>query len=1398
MLNSQKSKNLDEQADNNSPTQNRLNDTFKQARQQLNKQLGVVRERTVRNTQRYLTPGNSGGGNSGRGGTSSQPGVGLPAPVRPVGVPVPKQPSITDLQTFQEQKTVTGRMRPPADLKALGLATPADEAPTVSFRTGQISQYLKSSQNQITTLNEEADEAATTSLPNPYQPHATPYIADIPGGAGFTTSNTNPYTGGASDSRNLGAATASNFATRPMRPIDVQPELHTSFLRGYDATALPKPLTKKSLPIIPNVKQPKKRRRFNFIALPERTRELYGAMVAAFVIIVLVVFTLLYLRSFLDRAPNQNFSVIFANVGEGSAYARTATAKGLGHELADNYRDTSGIPGADLRLEDNVINSSSEATAILSRSNSDVAVWGEYEPSSSTFLLHLKLNPNGPLDPYTFQYLNERIYNLSDITFKMPVPTDWRKPTDLSQLLEAIYSYYNGTYDKAIVDYGNLIIKYSSDPTNEVYLRFLRGNTLYAQGNFSAALLDFNQADTLLQQLQKTGNVDQNLPDPAYIYNNRGVVYAGTFDQKINDPSNAPQPNNPKMAQIVVYNVANAESNFQQAIDTNNKLALPYLNQARLQIARMSQENNPANVINLQHSIETNLNQAIDLSQAQNQPLAGAYYYRSQLYYAEGKLDATRADAERAKELAPNLALAYNQLGWTDLNLYLQNHDQKVLNRAYDEFQNGENVAGQLRDQYRNQWNQLSHTDGSVNLATVADARANDFQSQYDQLDFGLARATFEKGKLQGTNQGSIFDKLGRAAQGHQLWLDQARDKFVAYTNNHPNDAEGHFYLGEIYYLLGQGNWEQAEKDAIDRNPTEFKYYQAMADHYAAQNNSKQAIALYQRYLKNYPNSHNYEVHLGLAGLYLQAGQAALAAGEADAATRLQANSFGGYLVAGQAYTAQQDYNRGVVNLQHAVSLDPASAEAHYQLGQALFKAGQPDSALDQLQVAIDKATNPAPNHQADPNLVSQASYQRGLIFQQQNKLDRAAPEFQRAVNTNNQNIDAYLRLGDVYTQLNRLDEATNAYNAALKVPNPSPVAAYKIGLVQESQHNYKDALNSFNKALSMQANMSEAQLEKAKVQLAQGDYNGAIDSANKYLAANPQNGEGLRVLAEAQRSKGDYNAAIDSYKKTLAVQPQNPSSNLGLGICYENQKNYNEALNWINQAIKIKPDYADAYVEQGRVLMAMGQSDQAFNSFQQAIKINPKDAQAFTALADVYSSRGQNEVAIENYNAAIKLDPHETDAHYQLGLLYNARHDTDQGIAELETAVKQQANWPEAWYNLGKLYEEKGNEAKAQTALTNALSNRPTYPEAHYELGNVLLTENNQQQALAEYQKTIDQSSDPKSELAMQAWLRQGSIYESLSNVPQAKAAYTHVRDAAPQADLKQQAINSLSRVGS
>ncbi len=147
--------------------------------------------------------------------------------------------------------------------------------------------------------------------------------------------------------------------------------------------------------------------------------------------------------------------------------------------------------------------------------------------------------------------------------------------------------------------------------------------------------------------------------------------------------------------------------------------------------------------------------------------------------------------------------------------------------------------------------------------------------------------------------------------------------------------------------------------------------------------------------------------------------------------------------------------DEALVHFQKALVINPDYAEAHDNLGNALFQMGQADEALVHFQKAL--VINPD---------YAEAHNNLGEALRQKGQADEAMTHYQRALIINPDFAEAHYNLGNAFIQKSRVDEAMSHYRTALRL-KPDFAEAHKDlgnafiqkGQAREAVAHYEEAV---------------------------------------------------------------------------------------------------------------------------------------------------------------------------------------------------------------------------------------------------------------------------------------------------------------------------------------------------
>ena len=169
--------------------------------------------------------------------------------------------------------------------------------------------------------------------------------------------------------------------------------------------------------------------------------------------------------------------------------------------------------------------------------------------------------------------------------------------------------------------------------------------------------------------------------------------------------------------------------------------------------------------------------------------------------------------------------------------------------------------------------------------------------------------------------------------------------------------------------------------------------------------------------------------------------------------------------LAGLAYTRRNStVDKALPLLENAVAADPDSALTWAGLAEAqwfkYFMTEDPawlDQTAESLRQAQDRDLDLAPVHRV-----------AGLLRANAGFYEQAEAEYQRAIELEPSNGDAYRRLGQVYERNNRLDQAQAAFEKAVEL-DPNYFKVYQdLGTFYRQQGDATEAARQFEKCVAL------------------------------------------------------------------------------------------------------------------------------------------------------------------------------------------------------------------------------------------------------------------------------------------------------------------------------------------
>jgi tetratricopeptide (TPR) repeat protein len=333
--------------------------------------------------------------------------------------------------------------------------------------------------------------------------------------------------------------------------------------------------------------------------------------------------------------------------------------------------------------------------------------------------------------------------------------------------------------------------------------------------------------------------------------------------------------------------------------------------------------------------------------------------------------------------------------------------------------------------------------------------------------------------------------------------------------------------------------------------------------------------------------------------------------------TSAQSQSLAELSAQGKAALRDQQFERAKKIYEQVIKLDPRSAEAHSNLGLALYMLGTYPSAITELHKALELNTH-----------LDRTQVLLALSYFNTGDFDRAIPLLEKA------------------------------YHAM----KDDPVVAAHLGLAYLQQEKDDQALVMLSHWVELEPNSADALYFKGKAAMYV-----ASNSFSQLTKAAPDSYRMLQLRAEMLRQQNLTPAAITEYKKAIAEKPDAAGLHYALGTLYRESGRLDEALAEFQEELRISPNDAMTDYLIGDIQLQHNELDDAQKYLSQALRAQPGLIEAKLDLAKTYHRQGKLDEAVKMLQAVVAAEPDDPTAHYLLFGLYKERGQSAEARKELE-----------------------------------------------------------------------------------------------------------------------------------
>jgi len=322
-----------------------------------------------------------------------------------------------------------------------------------------------------------------------------------------------------------------------------------------------------------------------------------------------------------------------------------------------------------------------------------------------------------------------------------------------------------------------------------------------------------------------------------------------------------------------------------------------------------------------------------------------------------------------------------------------------------------------------------------------------------------------------------------------------------------------------------------------------------------------------------------------------------------------------------------------------------------------------------------------------------------------------------KAVEVDEKNLDAHLRLGKLMVSANELDKAMASVKAAEALaPNSADVMALKAALLFKLDDR-PAAVELANKALSIDAKNQDALVVLATERMLSDDPAAAVQYMDRGLAGDEKNVALQLIKVQALERLAQFDNAEEVFRKLIAFYPENPAFRRTLAYFYLSHKQPEKAEAELRAVAKANPKNAKAQLEVVQFLGGTKGPEAALAELKRVVEADPDNLEYRFALAELHTANKRTADARKVYQDVIDQADDEADgtraraAMARLALAEGKRAEADKLIAEV---LERDGRNEDGLLLKAGLELEAGRREEAIGHLRTILRDIPDSPRAH------------------------------------------------------------------------------------
>jgi tetratricopeptide (TPR) repeat protein len=360
---------------------------------------------------------------------------------------------------------------------------------------------------------------------------------------------------------------------------------------------------------------------------------------------------------------------------------------------------------------------------------------------------------------------------------------------------------------------------------------------------------------------------------------------------------------------------------------------------------------------------------------------------------------------------------------------------------------------------------------------------------------------------------------------------------------------------------------------------------------------------------------------------------------------------------------------------EHVTSLPEAYAYYVQGLGYLHDFRREPEQ-LASAETLITKALKIDPNFGRAEAALGEVYWLRYDLTKEKKWVGLAEQACNKSIEDGNAGAFGHMCLGSLNNTTGQYEKAAQEYQKAIQLDPASDRAYVALGAAYESLNQTEKAEETYKQLIKLHPREAPGYISLGTFYFSQAEYPQAEDMFRRVATMLPESYLSYTNLGAALLYQGKYQPAEDAFAKSIAIRPNSDGyRNDAAALFY--LRNFQKATEMNLESIKLDQNnyalwgnLADSYYFGGDQAKAAPAFRKAISLAETQLKLNPRDSDALEELSYYYSMVGDRGRALGLLNRSLQVGHGEKDLLFNAAVVYNQLRETGPALEFLAKAL--------------------------------------------------------------------------------------------------------------------------------